>query len=282
MKFINYLLILIGLILTSCNFQNQTMTEKEFTKAYLRTTTKKNPEIKYEIEKELVLKSFFKEKEYTHYLVNAYAEYNLEPDSLEEVLNRYINSSLNLYQEAQPININRIVPIIKPQEYLEEVKMMTKVSDVNDYLVYERYNDELVIVFAEDTDLSIRYFSKDEFHKLNIQTDTLLDFSIKNLKDSLPEIERHGDNITYMITAGGDYEASLILMDNIWTKDNFPVDGDFVIGIPNRDLLFVTGSKEVNEIKRLKELLKNSYETGNHQVSPHLFIRKGDRFAKYK
>ncbi|MCT4646856.1 MAG: DUF1444 family protein [Carboxylicivirga sp.] len=258
------------------------MTEKEFTKAYLRTTTKKNPEIKYEIEKELVLKSFFKEKEYTHYLVNAYAEYNLEPDSLEEVLNRYINSSLNLYQEAQPININRIVPIIKPQEYLEEVKMMTKVSDVNDYLVYERYNDELVIVFAEDTDLSIRYFSKDEFHKLNIQTDTLLDFSIKNLKDSLPEIERHGDNITYMITAGGDYEASLILMDNIWTKDNFPVDGDFVIGIPNRDLLFVTGSKEVNEIKRLKELLKNSYETGNHQVSPHLFIRKGDRFAKYK
>ncbi|WP_289056009.1 DUF1444 family protein [uncultured Carboxylicivirga sp.] len=258
------------------------MTEKEFTKAYLRTTTKKNPKIKYEIEKELVLKSFFKEKEYTHFLDNAFAEYNLEPDSLEEVLNRYINSSLSLYQEAQPINVNRIVPIIKPQEYLDEVKMMTKVNAANEYLIYERYNEELIIVFAEDTDLNIRYFSKDEFLKLNIQKDTLLDFSIKNLTDSLPEIERHGDNITYMITAGGDYEASLILMDNIWTKDNFPVNGDFVIGIPNRDLLLVTGSNETTEINRLKEVLRNSYETGNHQVSPHLFIRKGDRFAKYK
>jgi uncharacterized protein YtpQ (UPF0354 family) len=85
-----------------------------------------------------------------------------------------------------------------------------------------------------------------------------------------------------MITAGGDYEASLILFEPLWSKENIVVDGDFVIGIPNRDLLFVTGSNNVEEINRIKGVIENSYKTGDHQVSPYLYIWKNNKFERYE
>lgn len=76
---------------------------------------------------------------------------------------------------------------------------------------------------------------------MNISKDTLLDYSVRNLNSIFTEIKIIGGNGSYGIAVGGDFEASLILSQNFWTKDNLKVDGDFVIAIPNRDLLFVTG-----------------------------------------
>ncbi|MDP4268335.1 MAG: hypothetical protein Q8880_13005 [Bacteroidota bacterium] len=62
-------------------------------------------------------------------------------------------------------------------------------------IVYERYNDQLVIVYGEDTEKSISYFTQDDFSKLNISKDTLLDFSINNLRRILPDIQKIGGNL---------------------------------------------------------------------------------------
>jgi len=80
-----------------------------------------------------------------------------------------------------------------------------------------------------------------------------------------------------MLTMGGNYESSLILLD-IWKKDNFPVDGDIVIGVPARDLIFVTGSNDKENIQRIKDKVKEVNDMGDHVVSNKLFVLTENKF----
>ena len=91
-----------------------------------------------------------------------------------------------------------------------------------------------------------------------------------------------GGKGSFGISAGGDFETSLILSTRLWTKENFEVDGDFIIAIPNKDLLFITGSNNQKEIDRIEKIAEDSYRTGNHPVSPYLFKWNGKMFEKYK
>lgn len=279
----NWFKLIIGCLTLSCNSQTKDLSEMNFTRLYLNSLKKIYPEVIFKIESELTIKADLNGKEFTHYLDNSYKEYQLEKDSLNQVISKYVASSADLYKEKDEIKIDRIIPIIKPIDYLNDLMQLAKdKEDKEPWIVYDNYNDKLIIVYGEDTEKSIKYFTKEDFAKLNIDKDTLLDFSVKNLNKILPDIQRHGGDGSFGLAAGGDFEASLILLKSIWTKENFDVDGDFVIAIPNRDLLFITGSNNKQEIERIRGLAVDSYKTGNHQVSPYLFVWTGEKFEEYK
>jgi uncharacterized protein YtpQ (UPF0354 family) len=66
------------------------------------------------------------------------------------------------------------------------------------------------------------------------------------------------------------------------SKENFPVDGDFIIGIPARDLLFITGSKNKKGVDDLRKLVFDSYNSDNYRISDQLFKWTGTKFEKYE
>ena len=84
-----------------------------------------------------------------------------------------------------------------------------------------------------------------------------------------------------MFTAGGDYEATLLLADAIWRDQSNPLLGDPVVAIPNRDLFLLTGSRNPEGIKRLKELVKKSYENGAYRLTPKLFRYRDGKFEEF-
>ena len=53
----------------------------------------------FKIVSDLTIKAESNGKDFTHYLDNAFKEYKLQPDSLTEVIKRYVNSSSELYNE---------------------------------------------------------------------------------------------------------------------------------------------------------------------------------------
>ena len=146
------------------------------------------------------------------------------------------------------------------------------------------YNSELAIFFAEDSPRNIRYLTVDAFAELNpaLDRETLLDFAVSNLKQLLPEIEITGGDGIYLITAGGDYEASLLLVDSIWDKASMPVEGDFVAATPTRDLLIVTGTGHVGAIERLREMASDGAAQFSYRLTPVLFVRKNGKFEVFE
>ncbi|MFT3934420.1 MAG: DUF1444 family protein [Chitinophagaceae bacterium] len=256
------------------------MTEKEFAKLYLDSLSKKYPSVKFELNPDLAITAKKGDLDYKYYIDNAFIAYKAEPDSISEIISRYVASTTDLYANKKGVNVDNVVPVIKPVEYLEEINSLNK--DGKSFpMITEKYNDQLIIAYAEDSKNSIRYLTESDFKALSISRDTLKSIALRNFDKIIPNIQRQGGNGLFMVTAGGDYEASLILLSSIWTKENFPVDGDFIVAIPNRDMLMITGSKNKTGIAKIKEIVADSYKTGNYQVSDQLYKWTGNKFEKY-
>jgi uncharacterized protein YtpQ (UPF0354 family) len=261
------------------------LSKKEFLQIYYDSMTRRLPDVKFKIADNFTIIGKFQEKEVRHAIDNAFSDYVSTPDSLGSILHRYVVSAVDVYTLSQEPAQDNIVPIIKPVKYLADMDgLKAQVGAKKGFDgVYEPYNAQLLIVYAQDTKTGIRYFPEDALKRAGIAKDTLRQLAIKNLNRLLSsQIELRGGNGVYMFTAGGNYEASIILLDDIWTKDNMQVDGDFVIGIPSRDVLLVTGSNDKVGISKLKDAVQKTYSTGNYTVSDYLYRRVGNKFVKYE
>lgn len=273
--------LVLGFVIFSCNTKKSIMTKEEFAKVYMDSLSKKFPMAKFELTSDLTITSKKGDLEYRHYVDNAFTAYQAEPDSVKSIIGRYAASASELYLGKKETDLRSIVPVIKPVEYLDEVNSLGK-EGAAPSIVTEKYNDQLIIAYAVDSKNSISFLTEDEFKKLSISKDTLRAIALRNFDEIMTKIKRDGDNGLYMITAGGDYEASLILLSSLWTKDNFPVDGDFIIGIPNRDILLITGSRNRTGIDKIKKFVADSYKTGNYQISNRLYKWTGEKFEVYE
>lgn len=278
-----HLILFAALLLTACSNKKEVLSETEFANEYLLALKKNNPSVDYSLAPDLSVNAKYKGTDYSHFPNNAYREYLMEPDSIDQVLIKFTQTANEVYRESKGVNINNIIPVIKTADFIDEVRELVGVKDSTKSLpIFENYNNELLIVYAEDSEKSVSYFTQDNFQKLHLKRDSLSAIALVNLDRMLPKVERTGDNGRYMVIAGGTYEASMILLNSFWTTKNFPVKGDIVIAIPNRDMLLVTGSKDKVNLDWLREKAQQSYDSGSYQVSPSLFRWNGKKFLRFK
>ncbi len=219
----------------------------------------------------------------TAYLDNAFKEYQSDPDARQELIERRVAAWVeSIDSDGVPLDPKNIVPIIKDRGWVEEARTMSKARgfDPDESQVTEDYNDELVIVYAEDTPRNVRYFTSKDLAKAGVERSKLRALAIANLRRVLPKIEAHQGEVYSMYTADGNYEASLLLFDDLWDGD-IRVDGDIVVAIPTRDVLLITGSKNAEGIARLREVADELTAEGTYTISPALFVYRKGKFRRF-
>ncbi|MBO9658443.1 MAG: DUF1444 family protein, partial [Chitinophagaceae bacterium] len=220
------------------------------------------------------------EDEHIHYLHNAYDVYRADTANLNAVINDFTNSSVDLYEE-RTIHLSDIVPVIKPVEYLDIVTDLFEIKKEQvSPLLADHYNEDLIIAYACDGEHSLSYLREEDVVKLDVQKEELLNIALDNLQQKLPDIQRHGDDGFYMLTAGGMFELSLILLPGIWDPGQMPVNGDFVIAIPNRDMLLITGSNDAGSLEKIAQMASDSFNNGSYAISPHLYKWNDGKFVR--
>ncbi|OXA73898.1 hypothetical protein B0A67_02245 [Flavobacterium aquidurense] len=256
-------------------FKKKLLSEDEFAKKFAKELLKKVNGLKITSINNLEIVSEYKGvNDYKHFLDNCYLEYVGEAKLINEIIGRYINAAYEIYLPKENVNSERFFPIVKDKRFIKGLH--DTIVDFEKSHIFESYNDELFVFYAEDRENTIHYLSKDDLKEINFPIENLHNKAIQNLSDQL-EMNRHGENGYFMITAGGNYESSLILLD-IWYHENFAVNGNFVIGIPARDILFITGSKDSENLHRLYDSVKNINETGDHIVSDKIFELRNGKF----
>ena len=254
------------------------LTKSEFAKQFFSELNKKVKELELVSIDELTVITKLKDSNnYQHFLNNCFSEYVREPKDLKNILERYTLSAKDLFQPEETVQIDRVIPIIKDKKYLIESSKI--IDNFEDNHIYETYNSELYVFYAEDKEHTVSYLTKDKFELLRIDLDILKNKAIENLNQIVSNMERHGENGYFMLTSGGNYESSLLLLD-IWNKENFPVNGEIFIGIPARDVILITGSKDYQNIAKLKETVKEINESGDHIISDKIFEFKNGLFEK--
>jgi uncharacterized protein YtpQ (UPF0354 family) len=229
-------------------------------------------------------------------LTHLYAAYRLEPGRRDDLLRSVVAS---LYegaaqlsgskaapartaifpQAAAAILASNIVPTIKSREWLDELK--GKLAPAGQEPVFDDYNGELVIVYAENTESRIRYLTSGE--KFGVPRDKLRKLAVGNLQRILPTIKLSNFDGTgiYVLDAGGDYNASLLLLDKLWTGERLKVEGDIVAALPVRDMLVVTGSKDGKGLQLVRSMAKKWFAEGPYSLTESLFVFRNGTFVKF-
>lgn len=255
-------------------FKKKLLSETEFSTKFAKQLAKKVKGLKITLINELDVESEFNEGKHQHFLNNAYSEYINDSKFIKEIIEKYVNGLSAMFLPKELLDEERILPVVKDRRFIQSLEEIN--ADFEKNHIYEFYNEELIIFYVEDRENSIHYISKDNLEEINFSIENLREKALENLSNNF-EMKRHGENGYFMLTAGGNYESSLILL-NIWNHENFLVAGNIVIGIPSRDVLLITGSKDSKNLHRLYDSVKNINETGNHIVSDKIFELRNGKF----
>ena len=256
---------------------------RRFTEDFADELRKSSPGIKVELINDLEVKvTATNGRSYGSFLNNAYAMYKRDPKSKAEVIQTFIAAGLETAAGfPEGVDRTRIVPIIKEKLWLRETrKVMAGRGDKGiEDRVFEDLNSDLLIVYAQDSPKNIRYLTTPDLDKAGITREELRAIASENLKTLLPNIERRGGKGLYMVTAGGTYEASLLTVDSLWTDGKMRVKGDFVVAVPTRDLLLVTGTQEPEGIRDITRLANEAfYKASSYRLTPKLFVHRQGKF----
>lgn len=259
----------------------------EFTREYVKNLQSIGTGLVVEIVQDLELRISRQGKsDVTNFLHNAYDVYRQAPTNKATVLNKFALSFLEtLDLQDKKLDPTRIVPILKDRAWIEETRqaLATHGDGTAPEQISEGLNEELVILYAEDTENNIRYLTHSDLAEAGIEPWNLRDLACDNLRRLLPKIEHHGENGTYMLTADGNFEASLPLLDSVWKDPALRVNGEFVFAIPARDLLVITGSKDGEGIARLRKVIYDVFsQNGSYRLTQKLFLYREGKIEVFE
>jgi uncharacterized protein YtpQ (UPF0354 family) len=190
-----------------------------------------------------------------------------------EVIERYVFVVSGFGKEVEATR-DAVVPLVKDQTYIDFLRKGTSVP-------IEHLAADLWIVYAVDRDTNITALSEKEMIALELSREDLRDLTTENLRNILPPVECHGEGPWFLLVAGGDYVASLLLLDSIWEFATNQVKGDVVAVAPTRDVVLFTGADSVEGLAAIRQRATELVSTSDHVVSPTLLRRLGDRWVAF-
>jgi uncharacterized protein YtpQ (UPF0354 family) len=210
-------------------------------------------------------------------LANAYDLYLLDPQAIKQVIKNYIDAIAPLGKsKLEKIDRSRIVPVVKNRQWFDYVQHLFSAQSKQLQYSEGPFTGELIVVYVEDNSSTMRFVTTADDVGNRGQVNEL---ALANLMRLLPKIEmRAGADQTWLISAGGDYESSLLLMNDLWTSGQIKVDGELVVAVPAKDALLVTGSRNAAGIALLRKFAAE-VATGAYGLTKKLFVYRGGKFV---
>ncbi len=260
----------------------ETLSPRLFTAAFAAAATAALPDAKVAVAGDLHLETRGADGNTTTTdLHNAYEIYLADPSRLDTVIKRYVAVLAETVRlggvKPPPVDRLHIVPVLKSADWVETIQQLRKAVPATQLLT-EPFIGQLMIVYAEDRPSSIRFLMMGDDVG---DRASLRDRAVANLRRLLPKIEMQtrADGVS-LISAGGEYEASLVLLDDLWSSGRIKVDGDIVVALPTKDILLVTGSRNTAGLAGLRETVRR-LTAAPYRLTPSLFVYRGGKFVRF-
>ncbi len=268
------------------------LTKSQFTAKFHETLKREFPKSTFTIVSELKIHSKDVDGyEMTIFLDNAYNDYLSKQATLGEVLEGRIDTLKNQKKARTSSEIGDIFPVMKPGNYLENVRKQLAGSGYGNEeppMFYEKLNDDIYIFYVFDSPESMNFVTKGDMKKLKLGADEIRKTAISNLEKYytsigayVRQLDTKGRGKIFSFEADENYEASALLTKGIWKKTTMPVDGKFVAFTPARNILLIVGGDDSIGIRIASELSAQGYAELGYSISPHGYIKEGKKWVRF-
>ena len=138
------------------------------------------------------------------------------------------------------------------------------------------------VFFLVDDGNRYHYASHAEMAQAGLTPQTLLETGLRNLVrrvNGQPGLKVAPNGAIHALLMGGDFEASLLLLDELWDgplKQHAP--GGFVVALPARDICAFADARSQEGIAELRELAAKVSARGDHTLTQTLYERRNGRW----
>lgn len=212
------------------------------------------------------------------YLHNLWGALPAEADERVAAVTHHVMAMLETEEEAVP-DIERIVPLVKDDQYMAQVQEM---MGAENELVTEPLAADLHIVYAIDRPNSVATLKASQLPVIGIGREDLREVAVANLGLILEKVELQPGDTASMVLCGGNYEASMLLVDDLWRQMQGQVQGELVACAPSRDLLLFTGTETEGGLDALRGIADEVHEGGSYLVSKTILVRRNDRWEEFE
>jgi len=262
------------------------LTPAQFTQLFAASLRQSAPDMNAQIVEDLEIR-FESSKELTGeiHLQSAYQKYMQDPGLRDDIISHWVAFSLeasNLSPDA-PIDRSRILPVLKHKSWLGlKNENATSAGGDPEEDAHQRFTEDLIVAYVVDAPETIRYLTNKNLADLKVSVEELHKQALKNLVSILPAVDIQEANGVYRVRCDGNYDASLVLLDDFWDKWPFKVPGEIVVAVPARDWLLVTGSEFPAGIYRVSMIAQEVVATSLYSVTSRLLIRQKGKFVRYQ
>lgn len=246
-----------------------------FTIQFIDRVTSEAPDSKAQIVGRLKVRFKFPSgQSHTFDLTKAYKSYRKTPRKLASVLDQAAKVPLSIASgRAVKLEARKIMPVIRNLEFIRRAGRLTK-SDRTKRIVYDQLNKALYVVYVFDLPNAIRYVTQRSLTKLKIPRDRLRALALSNLARVMPRVRTQRNRGLTILTGRSPYISSLLLIDDLWTRRNFPFKGQLVAFVPARDMVFVTGTKEFAGLSTARNIAARAVREVPNAISAKPFYRE--------
>lgn len=167
-----------------------------------------------------------------------------------------------------------IVPRIKHTNML--AALSEKKIPADQLPITEPLVADLVVSYAFELPEAFQLVTQADLQRLGMTKNDLRPIALKNLRRQLTNIKTEGQGSpVYMLTAGGDLGACLLLIDEVWDDLAGQIPGELVIVVPSRGIVLVTSSEWPEGLALMREITIDSrgIET-THRLSEIFLLRR--------
>ena len=140
---------------------------------------------------------------------------------------------------------------------------------------------DLIVLYGFDLGSCFVLVARRDLARLGVTPDELHRHAIANLRALDLRVEAHQGDRTMMLTAGGDYEATLLLLPEIWESVAPMAPGRLVVSVPARDVVYFTGDADPMNLGDLRSWTSKALEQVDKPLSRALLVWTGSAWQEH-
>jgi uncharacterized protein YtpQ (UPF0354 family) len=146
----------------------------------------------------------------------------------------------------------------------------------DDSPVLRPLSDDLCVAYLVNEGGAYHYVQNRHLDQDGISEADLHEIGLRNLAAhaSQGNLQVQPYENIYAVFMGGDFEASLILLDDLWDRHfRQCVSGEYAVALPARDILAFCDRTSATGLAELGQLIQRIYPTGDHLLSNQIYVR---------
>jgi uncharacterized protein YtpQ (UPF0354 family) len=170
-------------------------------------------------------------------------------------------------------------PVVRSKSTLDDFDAQLAKSDKPTAVIRHPVVADIEACFAFQTTHGMRYATQADLEALKITEAAFAEAAMRNFDAITLETQWSQSDNALIAQLDGNYESSLLLIDNLWPEIEKALGGPIVVGVPARDSLIAVRADDAAQVAQLRRAMNNKFA---YPISSKLLTRENGHWIEFR